>query len=160
MQHKQPGNGTKRPALSRTLFDGQLGYPAPLRTFLAFVMQSCIFVKLAPTLALSENTVRLTLTRQGKQFRIQEFGTDRSERYTCVAQRKDCALRLYLSGSAAFQYMTVQKVQLNAEEIFQKQWLTYQTVRDTVRVFLTLCKGRGTVRFYLGNAPPTKYLDT
>ena len=56
--------------------------------------------------------------------------------------------------------MTVQKVQLNAEEIFQKQWLTYQTVRDTVRVFLTLCKGRGTVRFYLGNAPPTKYLDT
>ena len=25
--------------------------------------------------------------------------------------------------------MTVQKVNLNAEEIFQKQWLTYQTVR-------------------------------
>lgn len=35
--------------------------------------------------------------------------------------------------------MTVQKVQINAEEIFQKQWLTYQTVRDTAQGLTFIC---------------------
>ena len=37
--------------------------------------------------------------------------------------------------------MTVQKVNLNAEEIFQKQWLTYQTVRDTAQGFALIAPG-------------------
>ena len=36
--------------------------------------------------------------------------------------------------------MTVQRINLNAEEIFQKQWLTYQTVRDSAQGFTLIAQ--------------------